>query len=52
MQHSVIATEKEVPRVLTINEGELENHLSQVVRRSVEERLDTLLDAKVATLNT
>lgn len=50
MEHSAIATEKEVPGVLTINEGELKNHLSQIVRSSVEETLNTLLDAEADAL--
>jgi putative transposase len=50
MEHSLIATEKEVPGVLTINEGELKNHLSQIVRSSVEETLNTLLDAEADAL--
>ena len=50
MEDTAITEKKEVPNVLTINEGELKNHLSQLVRGTVEETLNSLLDAEADAL--
>lgn len=50
MEDTAITEKKEVPNVLTINEGELNNHLSQLVRGTVEETLNSLLDAEADAL--
>jgi len=39
-----------VPKIISIDEGEIRNHLDQMVKKSVEDTLNSLLDAEADAL--
>ena len=50
METTAESQEKKVPGIITINEGELEGHLKHVVRSTVEDTLNAMLDAEADAL--
>ena len=52
MENVTQKNEKSITGAIKINEKEIGDHLNQLVRQSVEDTINSLLDAKAGALNT